>query len=211
MHETRYEGDRKDLLKLIPEGVSSVLDVGCGEGGLGRLLRERNAATKLVAVEVNKKAASEAAKFYDKVEVCDIQDGNLPFGEECFDCIVCGDVLEHLYNPWEAISVIKRHLRPDSLLIVSLPNIRYYRVLRELVFKGNWTYKPSGILDWSHVRFFTLKEMQKMFNDAGYLIEKTIPVIGGSKDMKKLNKLLFCKLNDFMAKQYIFVLRGQHN
>jgi len=207
MHKTRYEGDRKDLLKLIPHRVSSVLDIGCGEGGLGRLLRERNSSVKLFALEVNEKAASEAARFYDTVEICDIQNGSLPFSTEYFDCIVCGDVLEHLYNPWETLSILKNHMKLDSLLIVSLPNIRYYRVLRELILKGNWTYKPSGILDWSHIRFFTLKEMKKMFDGAGYVIEKTIPVIGGSKDVKKLNKLLFYKLNDFIAKQYIFVLK----
>jgi 2-polyprenyl-3-methyl-5-hydroxy-6-metoxy-1,4-benzoquinol methylase len=115
-------------------------------------------------------------------------------------------VLEHLYDPWCVLDVLKKFLKSDGILIVSLPNIRYYRVLRELVFKGNWTYKSSGILDWSHIRFFTLKEMQKMLEGAGLDIQRTIPLIGGSRDMKRLNRITELRFNDFMTRQYIFVL-----
>ena len=206
MHDTKYAGDRKDLLNLIPQTVSSVLDVGCGEGGLGKLLRERSPNVEISAIEINKKAAKEAAGYYNELVICDIQKDVLPFKEGDFDCIVCGDVLEHLYDPWSVLVVLKKFLKSDGLLIVSLPNIRYYRILRELVFRGNWTYKSSGILDWSHIRFFTSKEMKKMFESAGLNIQRTTPVIGGSKDMKRLNKLFRGRFNDLLASQYTFVL-----
>lgn len=208
-HDTKYTGERQDLLELIPKNATKILDIGCGEGGIGKLLRERKTSAELVAVEVNEKAAKEASKFYDNLIIGDIQSEKLPYNAGYFDCIMCGDVLEHLYDPWTALLTIKRYLSTEGCLIVYLPNIRYYRILRELVIKGNWTYTSSGILDWSHIRFFTFKEMKKMFEDAGYSIENMKSVIGGSKDMKRLNRLLGGRFNDFMAKQYIFVLRHE--
>src|SRR5262249_50946150 len=94
----------------------------------------------------------------------------LPFAEGSFDAVICGDVLEHLRDPLSVLRQVRTWLRPNGRLIVSLPNVRNHAVIRSLL-AGNWTYEPAGLLDRTHLRFFTRREIENLFFRAGFRIE----------------------------------------
>jgi len=195
---------RTDLVELIPPGARRILDVGCGMGKTGRVLRERG-FEEIFGVEVDPSAADQARPFYKEVIVGDVDGDVLPFGKGFFDCIVYGDVLEHLVDPWKVLQRHREILRDDGTIICSIPNIRYYRILGSLIFEGRWDYTRLGILDRTHLRFFTLKTIEDMFRETGYELKRVIKKKRCGKIMRLLNKLLLGGLIDFLAIQYRIV------
>ena len=152
---------------LIPEGLHTILDLGCSTGVFGRKLREQNKAREVVGVEIFEEAADEAARHYEKVYRRDVEQLNLDC-ESYFDFVICGDIIEHLKDPWRMLGRIKTRLKTEGHALVSIPNVRYWRVLRDLVFRGDWKYRDAGILDRTHLRFFTKKSFLRAMTDAGF-------------------------------------------
>ncbi|HDN67792.1 MAG TPA: methyltransferase domain-containing protein [Firmicutes bacterium] len=164
-----YERERQEIVELIPPGVARVLDVGCAAGYLGRRLKKLG-VREVVGVEINPEVAKQAEQYLDQVIVGDIEQLSLPFSPRSFDCIICADILEHLRNPGRILNRLREYLSDKGVLIASLPNVRYLGVINHLV-EGNWTYQDSGILDETHLRFFTRKEIIKLLRSSGYEIE----------------------------------------
>jgi 2-polyprenyl-3-methyl-5-hydroxy-6-metoxy-1,4-benzoquinol methylase len=129
----------------------------------------------------------------------------LPFERGHFDCILYGDVLEHLINPWQVLKEHRSFLRNGGAIICSIPNIRHYRVIRRLVFRGKWEYTDSGILDRTHLRFFTLGSIQKMLEEAGFEIKGMVKRPSAPVWLKLLNHMLGGRLIDFLVRRYIIV------
>jgi len=152
-----YFRDRRyEMIGFIPENAKKILDVGCGEGFFGyQLKREINA--KIWGIEIDRTAAESAQKKLDKVIVGDISRtiGELP--DSYFDCVIFNDVLEHLIDPFTILIRIKRKLSKNGQVISSIPNIRYYDQVKKFLLKKEWKYEDSGILDKTHLRFFTKK------------------------------------------------------
>jgi 2-polyprenyl-3-methyl-5-hydroxy-6-metoxy-1,4-benzoquinol methylase len=195
---------RTDLVELIPPGARKILDVGCGIGKTGQVLRERG-FEEIFGVEVAPGAADQARLYYKEVIVGDVAGNILPFGKGFFDCIIYGDVLEHLADPWKVLQAHREILSDDGSIICSIPNIRYYRILGSLIFKGRWDYTRLGILDRTHLRFFTLKTIEDMFREAGYEVKRVIKKKRCGKIMRLLNTLLLGGLIDFLVIQYRIV------
>jgi 2-polyprenyl-3-methyl-5-hydroxy-6-metoxy-1,4-benzoquinol methylase len=199
-----YNMLKKEFLPLIPEGPNVILDLGCGVGRLGRVLREMNKAAIVIGVDCNASATEEATKHYDKVYQGDIELMNLPFIEH-FDFILCGDILEHLKNPWSALINIKGMLKPDGTLICSIPNVRYYKVIIDLLFHGTWEYTDAGILDSTHLRFFTKSSFIQMLRNANYRVTWLYMSIHGKKRIA--NKMTFSIFSEFLATQMMIAAR----
>jgi 2-polyprenyl-3-methyl-5-hydroxy-6-metoxy-1,4-benzoquinol methylase len=163
--------DLRALYETHVRGDAHCLDVGCGDGRTSGLwLRER--AASYVGVDVSEPAVHEARRLgLDALPIADASD--LPFSNESFDVVVCIEVLEHLFQPFEAAVEIRRVLRPGGLLIASVPNIAYWRRRAELALIGRWnpfgdhlsTQKP-----WRdpHIRFFTPRTAKAMLAEAGF-------------------------------------------
>ncbi|CCQ91484.1 hypothetical protein NITGR_710006 [Nitrospina gracilis 3/211] len=164
-----YRNVRRDLLHLMPLEARSVLEVGCGAGHTGRAIKERQGAF-VVGVEVNPIAAKEACRQLDRVVEGSIEHMELPFDEKQFDCILFADVLEHLVDPAQVLRKLLPYLGENGVVVASIPNIQYHGILNQLG-EGNWTYEDEGILDRTHLRFFTLKEIRKLFAETGYEVQ----------------------------------------
>lgn len=173
---TYFEFDRPELLALIPADARDVVDVGCGAGRLGRSLKARQPA-RVVGVERDPGAAAAARSHLDLVLEGDIESLEWPFPPASFDAVVCGDVLEHLRDPLAVVRRIRAWLRPSGTLVVSLPNVRHHSVVRGLL-TGDWTYEPAGLLDHTHLRFFTRREIEKLLYRAGFAVPKLASVPG---------------------------------
>ncbi len=197
-----FAGKRPELLALIPRSSKTILDVGCGSAEVWK-----DFPAEVSGVELNPVAAERAKKYLKQVVSGDVEDAPLPFSDQSFDCIVFADVLEHLYDPWGMLLKFKKYLKNDGHVLISIPNIRHYRVLRALFFKGEFPYEESGILDIDHMRFFTFKEVSRMLDSTGFSITRRELKISASPKYKFLNALCFGLLSEFLAEQYYILAR----
>lgn len=151
-----YLRERSEMLGYIPKIVRKILDAGCGAGLFGEQIKQK-LNVEIWGVEIDEKAASLAKNKIDKLLVGDICNllGELP--DRYFDCIVFNDLLEHLLDPFTVLNKIKSKLTKDGVIVCSIPNIRYFKILKELLVKKQWKYQDSGILDKSHLRFLLKK------------------------------------------------------
>lgn len=184
------ETDAKEL--LLPEiSVNScVLDLGCWTGRFGdKLKKEKNCF--VVGVDINKKAIKIASERLDKVYLVDLE---RPFDllkiikGQSFDYIFMTDVLEHLKNPKELLLCLKKIMDNNTRLMISVPNIAY-REIRINLLLGKFDYGKTGILDETHLRFFTKKSISKLIEDCGFKIKKFM--WSGSKWLPELNAIQF--------------------
>jgi 2-polyprenyl-3-methyl-5-hydroxy-6-metoxy-1,4-benzoquinol methylase len=166
-----YYSDRQDILSFVPLGAKRILDVGCGEGDFGSLLK-KNLSAEVWGVEIFEKVAKIAMAKMDRVIVGNIEDQDIPLPSKFFDCVVFNDCLEHLMDPWSVLARIKENLKNDGCVVASIPNICYFPIIKNLVLHGEWAYVESGTLDRTHLRFFTKKSIADMFNSCKYEILK---------------------------------------
>lgn len=166
-----FSGSRPEVAMLVPRGAKRVLDVGCGFGGLGKLLRGRQ-VEKLYGIEINPNASSYLKEIYDQHWIGSVEDIDLPVDFPKFDCIIFADVLEHLVDPWSILIQYSELLLDDGKIVASIPNVQNLGLIYGLLFKGRWTYGDSGLLDRTHLRFFTRTEIEDLFAKAGLQIER---------------------------------------
>jgi len=164
---------RHDMVDFVPVTATRMLDVGCGRGGFGRSVKLR-AELEVTGIEIDPLAASVAASRYDHVITGTFPD-DVPSGAE-FDCIVFNDLLEHLVDPWGALRAAAGLLAPGGSVVASIPNMRSWPVFWPLLTRGEWRYVSDGVLDRTHLRFFTLASAEEMFTDAGFTIVRAIPI-----------------------------------
>jgi len=156
------------IYRLVPEGVN-LLDVGCHTGGLGRLLQEKRC--KVTGLEKNPQAAEKARAALSRVVVGDIEDPAIfdRLGNK-FDAILFLDVLEHCQDPGWVLKKARACLAPNGFVLCSIPNIAHWTMRKNLLL-GRFNYQSTGILDESHLRFFTIATARALFLTAGYETE----------------------------------------
>jgi 2-polyprenyl-3-methyl-5-hydroxy-6-metoxy-1,4-benzoquinol methylase len=165
---TYGETVNEDVLAGLGRIAGRVLDVGSGEGAWAPELRDAG-ASELVALDPAEAAIARARGRYDRAIVGTIEEATLEtLGGEPFDVIVAADVLEHLVDPWRALRIMRGWAREGALLAVSVPNLRFYRLLGNLVFRGDFEYEPWGVRDWTHLRWFTRRSLGRMLTDADW-------------------------------------------
>ena len=172
-YETKLNlDDRSSSHALIIEllGLDKrVLDVGCATGNLAEVLAGRGC--RVTGIEIDPEAARQAEKPCERVIVGDVE--NLDLGAELdeadFDVIVFGDVLEHLKDPLQTLRRVKPFLQTEGYVIASIPNIAHGSV-RLALMQGRFRYRSLGLLDDTHLRFFTRETVEQLFKDAGFLI-----------------------------------------
>ncbi|MFQ5450144.1 MAG: glycosyltransferase [Nitrospinaceae bacterium] len=168
--DSYYQNVRHDILPLIPANAGSILEVGCAAGGTGSELKKRKGVF-IAGVEMDPEAARQARQVLDDVIEGNIEELELPYAESSFDCILFADVLEHLVDPLSVLKKVKKLLKPGGTVVASIPNVQYFGLIHHLV-EGNWTYQKEGILDNTHLRFFTFREIEKLFTVAGLEIRE---------------------------------------
>jgi len=200
-----YKSERKDIAALIPRDAKRILDVGCGFGLMGKNLKEER-EVEVVGIENEEKAVNIAKGNVDQLIIGDVENLKLPFESGYFDCIVYGEILEHLKDPWKVLREHAYYLKKKGLCIASIPNIAHYSIIKGLL-NDIWEYKPSGILDEAHLRFFTLEGIKGMFKDAGYVVEQEKRYVRASKVKKALNILSGRRFEHLLTEQYLIKAR----
>ena len=216
-----YLETRPDIQAIARAQGKRVLDVGCAAGELGHALK-LTGALEVVGIERSTEAARLAESRLDQVIVSDVESFGLPLEDASFDRIIFADILEHTIDPWAVLASYGRYLKSDGLIIASIPNIRFYAVIARLIF-NRWGYSESGILDSTHLRFFTLPTIKEMFERAGYRIERVDRNYRLFEDQGRVGRVgalasrLFCRfiapltLRHFFTFQYLVVAKKKRN
>ncbi|MGZ4333689.1 MAG: class I SAM-dependent methyltransferase [Gaiellaceae bacterium] len=165
-----FEQARPDLVALLPAQLGSVLDVGCGAGGVGRAIRAR--AKLLTGIEVEREAAERAREAYDVVHVGTAEEV-LDDVVGPFDTILAYDVLEHLVDPGSVLRRVRALAAPDALLHVSMPNARHWSLVRDLVLRGTFGYTRTGHRDVTHLRWLTPRDLRELLGESGWRVERS--------------------------------------
>lgn len=167
-----YESGRDDLMVHVPNDARAVLDIGSARGLFGELLKKRQECI-VTGVDYDSELAAVARQRLDEVITGDIEALVDQGALGIYDCVVCGDLLEHLINPWKMVKGLKSHLREGGIFIASTPNVMNWAVILDQ-FKGRWDYIPFSILSGTHIRFFTKATLEELFTDAGYKIREVL-------------------------------------
>jgi 2-polyprenyl-3-methyl-5-hydroxy-6-metoxy-1,4-benzoquinol methylase len=184
LKSSRYEistnGDRFSRNNLFIEEARkyrSILECGCSTGFLSRQLSAGGA--RVVGIEIDTEAAEKARQVCARVLSLDLNrpDWSNDVGER-FELVTYGDVLEHLLEPQEVLRETQKVLAPGGRVLISLPNIAYW-TMRVKLLMGRFEYESMGLLDYTHLRFFTVHTARKMIDQAGYRIIHFHPVMGG--------------------------------
>ncbi|MGL5694998.1 MAG: methyltransferase domain-containing protein [Peptostreptococcaceae bacterium] len=152
-----------DKLSIDSSSTVNILEIGCACGSTLLKLKEIYKECNLYGFDINKES-TDIAKHIDNanIQCADIENDDISLEENKFDLVILLDVLEHLKDPWELMKKVKKSLKKDGQIIISLPNIMHISIVNSLI-QGNWDYQESGILDRTHLRFFTLKSIKEMF------------------------------------------------
>ncbi len=210
-----FRHSRDDVLDEVPDTAKVILDVGCGTGVVGARLRQRQAC-EVWGIESDPDAAGAARAVLDRVIETPVEAAAavLPAGH--FDTLIAADVLEHLPDPWGTLRVLARCLAPAATVLISLPNLQHHDVVRDLL-RGRFTYVPAGILDLSHLRFFTRQSAIDLARIAGLTVERVTPIYATSRDRRAVRRRRpppdlppspDVPLGDFYAQQFLIVARG---
>ncbi len=198
---------REDMFKYIPCDVKKTLEFGCGTGGFSALVKKEFNAESW-AVEIDEKSAKAASQKLDIVINSDANEAVDRLPDHFFDCIIFFDVLEHLVDPYALLWDIKAKLTNHGIVLASIPNVRYYRTFSDLVIHGNWDYKDHGVLDKTHLRFFTMKSIVKMFGKLEFEIIKLEGIHPtSSRTFKLINTMLLNLLYDVKYKHFVVLAK----
>lgn len=200
---TYYTNARSEMLPFVPVEAGTVLDIGCGAGGFAGQLKARDGSVEVWGIEMDAAAAARAGEVLDRVLVGDALEvvAGLPAGR--FDGVVMNDVLEHLPDPAALLRALRPALKPGAVLVASIPNVRYFFNVVDLAVRGRWDYTDEGILDRTHLRFFTRSSMVRLFAEAGYAVD-TVTGINrtGSAKFKLVNLLTLGRWSDMGYLQF---------
>ena len=203
---SRYFSDAKPaFLQLIDPRGLRVLDLGCGGGHNGAMLKKAG-AREVVGLERDPGAAQDARKRLDRVVECDLAKLDpADLGDELFDAILASDVLEHLYDAEDVLARAVTRLRPGGAVVLSLPNISNVYVFSQLLLK-TWPRRDSGIFDRTHVRFFARRDMVRLLQGAGLRVLRVEPYFTRYRAIRAAALVLSLYVfRDYWARQFLLL------
>lgn len=203
---------RFDMISMIPKNPNNkILEIGAGGGDTLVELKRQGLASVVAGVELmqlpgtQQKHATIDHWIFGNIESCD-----LPFEDEHFDVILCGDVFEHLIDPWAIVAKLTSFLKIGGCLITSIPNIRIKNALFKIYFKGDFGYTSEGTFDKTHLRFFCKKNMVQMLTTESLQIveiKRNFDLNPKNARTKFLNRITVNLFEEFLALQFLFAVK----
>lgn len=194
-----------DILPLFPEaGVQKVLEVGCGNGATLAYLKAQGLAQEVHGMELMASVAAQGQSVLDALYVGNAVELITTLPAANYDVVLCLDVLEHLVDPWGFVSEIERVLKPGGCVIESIPNVRTLPVIFQLLVRGRFDYANQGIMDKTHLRFFTRRTALSLLETPALSVSvwRRSPMAPWSKSMI-VNALTLGLLRDLFTEQYL--------
>jgi SAM-dependent methyltransferase len=178
--------ERPEVASLLPKQYATVLEIGCSKGGFRSNL---DPAVEIWGVEPDDLAASQARSRGYKVLAGRYEDVAAECPEHYFDLIICNDVIEHMADHDKFLADIKMKMKRNGYLVGSIPNVRHFGNLFRLLFQKDWKYEDRGVLDRTHLRFFTERSLQRTFSVHGYVVDELRGINSDFDKPKQLRQL----------------------
>jgi 2-polyprenyl-3-methyl-5-hydroxy-6-metoxy-1,4-benzoquinol methylase len=205
-----FSQTRPEMIAIVPEGINTLLDIGCGAGTFGTALKQARPELRIFGIEFNAEVVNPVPSSFEKVWIGDVNMILPSLPELTYDLIVFNDLLEHLVNPQEVLDKCVRLLRPEGRIMASIPNMRFWPILSDLLFQAEWRYRDAGVMDETHLRFYTRKSIIRMFQEAGFSVER-IEGINKTSTLswrwRILNLLMGGSLKDCLFPQFALLAR----
>lgn len=203
MNQSSYfTHDRSEVLSLVDRPVTMALDVGCGSAHFAAAVKRRTGAI-VWGIEPSRRAADAARTRIDRVLEGTFEQVERELPVHAFDAVFLNDVLEHMVDPWEALRKVGGLLQSDGRIYASIPNVLFAESLLKILRTRDWQYTSAGILDVTHLRFFTRTSILRLFDDTGYRVERIVPLNAiHSWKWRLLNCVSRGYFTDFLPMQY---------
>ena len=168
-----FSAERPELLAFLrPHGpFGTALDIGCAAGMLGAGLLREGIVGACDGVELNFEAARHAESRLRRVWMGSLESAAAEIPWQHYDLLILADVLEHLADPWAALRLLHAHSTPGCKLLLSVPNVRHYKVSLPLLFRGEFRYEDDGIMDRTHLHFFTRGSLVETVRACGWTVD----------------------------------------
>ena len=191
----QHEHHNPDLLALVPASARRLVEIGCSSGALAREFKRGAPDCHYLGVEIDPSYAELAKRHCDEVMVCDLDGADEEFWQACSDrdCWIFGDTLEHLKDPWAVLRRIRTLIPPSGSVVACIPNVQHWSMQAKLSV-GDFRYRDSGLLDRTHLRWFTRQTIIESFREAGFEI-----VAGKPRIFNEPNRERFLPLIEQMA------------
>lgn len=208
-----FDNPRTELLDYVPRDVKRILEIGCGSGSFANGLRAvLGAEVEYWGIEQNHEAAKRASSVLTRVLCSSIEEALASLPDGHFDLVICNDVLEHLIDPERCMRDIRVKLASGAYWFASIPNIRFLPILVELLIFKDWRYKDSGVLDRTHLRFFTEKSLRRFALNCGFQLNLLMGINSRANFVFRIfNLLTFGFFADTQFPQYILIARNEMN
>jgi 2-polyprenyl-3-methyl-5-hydroxy-6-metoxy-1,4-benzoquinol methylase len=203
--DTYYKNSRKEMMQFIPEHYSRVLEIGCGAGSFRQNLTKKH---EYWGVETVESAAKLATTKLDRVLHGTFLEKSSEIPDHYFDLVVCNDVIEHMVDHDLFLRMIRSKISDQGCLVVSAPNVRYIACLFELLVKKDWKYRDEGVLDRTHLRFFTQKSLIRALEGNGFYIENIKGINTVLSNIPVLRKVFIRLTSLILGKDILYLQFG---
>jgi 2-polyprenyl-3-methyl-5-hydroxy-6-metoxy-1,4-benzoquinol methylase len=205
-----FSNVRHDLISLIPaSGVERVLEIGAGGGDTILNLKQTGRAKEVTGIELMQiENSNQRNPIIDHFFFGNIEIDNFDLPKNHFDVIICGDVLEHLLDPWSVVKQLSELLRPMGRLIISCPNIRHFSGFIEIFVKGRFPYKDQGLFDKTHFRFFCKSNLIELAQSGGLRLSNSTPLFKLARSGRSyyINMITLGLFEELLSLQYAVVV-----
>ena len=196
-----FSGARKDWVDSLPNDERArILEIGCGNGDTGAYALNAKKCGEFYGVEINETAGLEAKTKLTNVVIGDVEKLDLNFAFGSFDILMMSEVLEHLIYPWIVLRKLCQYMKPGALIFSSSPNISNYKAILMLL-KGKWQWEDEGLMDITHLRWFTPDTYARMFQECGYIVDEVRPVTPFGFKKKMISLLTLKKIDHLFMTQ----------
>ena len=170
-----FSGARADFVERLPANhKASILEIGCSSGGTGALALSEGKCIEYTGIDLVPDIVEQAKNKLTKVILTDLENEFPDLEPEQFDALIASEIFEHLRDPWAVLEKLVPLLKPGAMVLASSPNISHNSVLKDLR-KGHFNYKDMGIMDRTHLRWFTPNSYKALFTEAGLVVTDMWP------------------------------------
>jgi 2-polyprenyl-3-methyl-5-hydroxy-6-metoxy-1,4-benzoquinol methylase len=171
-----FNAARSDFINMLPDNPeANILEVGCGFGETGSMALHMKKCAAYTGIELSDRAAIAARQKLTRVLHGDVETMAIDFPPQHFDALILSEVLEHLIDPWAVLRKLNPIIKKGGMVLASSPNVSHHSMVRRLL-RGDWKLADSGVMDRTHLRWFTPKTYCQLFEETGFVVRRVGPV-----------------------------------